>query len=417
MSVLISRKQSLLWLLNISVIVVFCWILSDLFHITDNQELSYLSSSAPRDQNIIFQQDFKTANNISVAAKTIIKKRNHVRRRQCSFLVPSLRRRVEFSCGQGDFVSVVKSVCKTQLGNQLSSYAALLFFTVKYGYHAFLDPVQTRSIGLVFKIQKLSIGTFDFYSCGCVPGAQHWTRPLDLHSSGVAVGMIRDWDPGDYNRNHLIGLGAHSVPLFLIKQVLSEVRQELVFKDKLVHMASKILRQITRNISCEAVVVGVHVRRGDKLRVWRQSNQIRDILGRYEGDYFRYSMNLMRQRYNSQSRKVVFIVTSDDMTWSKTQLGNTSDTFFSADFTNAPAKGPTSLGLDLAVLSMANHTIMDYGTFGLWAGLLSGGTILAPTGYTRGESLSPDLVWWRAANMSNVELIDINNINQSSVTN
>ena len=38
------------------------------------------------------------------------------------------------------------------------------------------------------------------------------------------------------------------------------------------------------------------------------------------------------------------------------------------------------VGVDLAVLSLAQHTIMDYGTFGLWAGLLAGGSILAPTG-------------------------------------
>ena len=53
---------------------------------------------------------------------------------------------------------------------------------------------------------------------------------------------------------------------------------------------------------------------------------------------------------------------------------------------------------------------MDYGTFGLWAGLLAGGTIIAPTGYTKGSAMSPDLVWWHAANMSNVELVDINTI-------
>ena len=68
------------------------------------------------------------------------------------------------------------------------------------------------------------------------------------------------------------------------------------------------------------------------------------------------------------------------------------------------------IGLDLAVLSLANHTIMDYGTFGLWAGLFAGGTIIAPTGYTKGSAMSPDLVWWHAANMTNVELVDINTI-------
>ena len=82
----------------------------------------------------------------------------------------------------------------------------------------------------------------------------------------------------------------------------------------------------------------------------------------------------------------------------------------SREWVRAPAAGPTSLGVDLALLSRAAHTIMDYGTFGLWAGLLAGGTIIAPTGYTRGEAESPDMVWWRAANMSNVELIDIANM-------
>ena len=150
------------------------------------------------------------------------------------------------------------------------------------------------------------------------------------------------------------------------------------------------------------------------MRVWRQSNKILNILGKYEGNFFRYSMELMRKRYNSATQKVAFIVTSDNYGWTKNKLGNVSDTYFSRDFVQAPVKGnidslclkvyldffvigPTSLGVDLAVLSMANHTIMDYGTFGLWAGLLAGGTILAPTGYNKGKTKSPDLVWWEAA--------------------
>ena len=40
------------------------------------------------------------------------------------------------------------------------------------------------------------------------------------------------------------------------------------------------------------VVVGVHARRGDKLRVWRQQGYIRDILGRYEGRFFRHAMEV-----------------------------------------------------------------------------------------------------------------------------
>ena len=316
-------------------------------------------------------------------------------------------------------IKIVK--LKTQLGNQLSSYAALLYFALRHGYHAFLDPTQTKAIGQVFKKERLGIGTFDFYRCGCVPGAQHWLHLLELDRTGVAL-RLRD-DPGKYSRDHLVGLGAHSVPLFLIKgelqtvlaaklshhsEVLGEVRERLVFKDKILLLATNILRNITERSDKETVVVvGVHARRGDKLRVWRQSGLMKDNLGRYEGKFFRRSMEGLRDKYNSESREVVFIVTSDNIAWTKTQLGNHSDTFFSGDFLLAPPSGHTSLGVDLALLSLANHTIMDYGTFGLWGGLLAGGDIIAPTGYTRGSALSPDLVWWRAANMSSVHLVQV----------
>ena len=199
--------------------------------------------------------------------------------------------------------------------------------------------------------------------------------------------------------------------VFLLSEVLAEAREEFVFKDKIMKVAKRIIHVMTSDSDKESVIVGVHARRGDKLRVWRESGLATKILGRYEGNFFRYSMDLMRRRYNSDTRKVVFIVTSDNMTWAKSQLGNShNDTFYSCDHTRAPPTGPTALGVDLAVLSLAHHTIMDYGTFGLWAGLLAGGTIIAPVGYTRGDAESPDMVWWRAANMSNVELIDINNM-------
>lgn len=37
---------------------------------------------------------------------------------------------------------------------------------------------------------------------------------------------------------------------------------------------------------------------------------------------------------------------------------------------------------------------MDYGTFGMWAGLLAGGKIVLPLGYSAAAVRSPDMVWW-----------------------
>ena len=69
--------------------------------------------------------------------------------------------------------------------------------------------------------------------------------------------------------------------------------------------------------------------------------------------------------------------------------------------------GSISYGVDLAVLASCNHSIVDYGTFGLWAGLLAGGRhvlqllwllycvlcrIVLPLGYSTMKS--PDMMWW-----------------------
>ena len=68
--------------------------------------------------------------------------------------------------------------------------------------------------------------------------------------------------------------------------------------------------------------------------------------------------------------------------------------------------------------------MLDYGTFGLWAGLLAGGRIVLPSGSithwtlkinlkTKGYSNvnSPDMVWWEKAKLPNVEYIDVSELN------
>ena len=70
-----------------------------------------------------------------------------------------------------------------------------------------------------------------------------------------------------------------------------------MFKDKILMLATNILRNITgRSDKEEVVVVGVHARLGDKLRVWRQSNLMKDNLGRYEGKFFRRTMEGLREK-------------------------------------------------------------------------------------------------------------------------
>ena len=157
--------------------------------------------------------------------------------------MPALARDVEFSCGRGRFVSVVRAVCHTQLGNQLSAYAALLYFTARHGYHAVLDPFQLKIIGAVFRrvetvncdcdyvkimsailrTDKLSIGALSFSQCRC--GGARWVRPLQLRTTHgrtrLATGLRPGWDPSKHASNTLVDLGPFSVPVFLIKGILT----------------------------------------------------------------------------------------------------------------------------------------------------------------------------------------------------
>ena len=60
------------------------------------------------------------------------------------------------------------------------------------------------------------------------------------------------------------------------------------------------------------------------------------------------------------------------------------------------------------MLTLCNHTIVDYGTFGLWAGLLAGGKIVLPAGYSAMKS--PDMMWWERADLPNVEYIHVEDL-------
>jgi type III secretory pathway component EscU len=45
------------------------------------------------------------------------------------------------------------------------------------------------------------------------------------------------------------------------------------------------------------------------------------------------------------------------------------------------------VGIDLALLVQANHSIMTYGTFGMWGALLAGGLVVYPVTHMKIETM------------------------------
>jgi len=60
---------------------------------------------------------------------------------------------------------------------------------------------------------------------------------------------------------------------------------------------------------------------------------------------------------------LIFLIVSDDVKWCKKHLLGPKDV-------KIASKSPEH---DLALLSSSNHTIIDYGTFGVWGALMTGG--------------------------------------------
>ena len=139
-----------------------------------------------------------------------------------------------------------------------------------------------------------------------------------------------------------------------------EIRQQFAFKDSILTEARNYLKNIsmTYNVSAadgNLTFVAVHIRRGDRLshtnvKQYRVASK----------SYLVKAMNAFRRNFS----RVHFVVCSDDISWCRENLSRQKNLSFSEG---------KSYGVDMAIMSLCNHTVATVGTFGWWAGWLAGG--------------------------------------------
>ncbi len=115
-----------------------------------------------------------------------------------------------------------------------------------------------------------------------------------------------------------------------------------------------ILSSLTGNSPTSVIFVGIHIAR----YLYANNIQLPHI------DYFLNAMSHFKNKYINS--RVIFIVGGKDGKWAMQNLMNVTDTFF------LHGTGYE----DLCSLSLCNHTIISYGTFGWWAGFLTGGQVV-----------------------------------------
>ena len=111
----------------------------------------------------------------------------------------------------------------------------------------------------------------------------------------------------------------------------------------------------------------------------------------------------IRSRYNNKRNKIVFLALSDDYNWIKVRdndikqfnlrktlkenFANYSDVRFAQEYRLKKMKKEDFVGFDLCVLATSDHTLITYGSFGLWGAILSRGDVIAAKG-TSNETYS-----------------------------
>lgn len=169
----------------------------------------------------------------------------------------------------------------------------------------------------------------------------------------------------------------------------SEFRTFLKFQPSLTDEASVVLEAIRAEVfplsnsssavtRREVVYVGVHVRHWED---HKRRNLTRE--GFVEPDLAYYSRAMALFNSIFPNKQVVFITSSNNITRTSYEFANI------ANVTIRYMSPENSPSLDLAVLSMCNHSIISVGTFSWWAGFLANGMTVYYENYPRpGSSLA-----------------------------
>ncbi|KAJ6654407.1 hypothetical protein lerEdw1_007000 [Lerista edwardsae] len=239
-----------------------------------------------------------------------------------------------------------------RLGNQMGEYATLYALAKLNGHQAYIHPSMHQNLASIFRITLPVIHSE-------VVGKIRW-RNFHLH----------DWMSEDYRhiKGKYVRLTGYPCSFTFYHHIRQEILQEFSFHDHIKEEANQYLLSL-REERQDVIFVGVHVRRGDYVRVmpriWKGVVADRG--------YLEKAMNYFREKYHN----AIFVVTSNGMEWCKQNINDSmGDVYFAGDGRES------SPGRDFALLAHCNHTIMTIGTFGIWAGYLAGGETVYLANYT-----------------------------------
>ena len=117
-----------------------------------------------------------------------------------------------------------------------------------------------------------------------------------------------------------------------------------------------ILEEKNKHPSNGTILIGVHVRRGDLVNDFNVAYGYKTATK----EYVNKAMTFFRDMF----KDVLFIVASNDFSWTYNTIGQEPDVYMLHGY---------SAAIEMAILARTNHTIMTVGTFGWWLAWLTNG--------------------------------------------
>ncbi|KAH3753308.1 galactoside alpha-(1,2)-fucosyltransferase 2-like [Dreissena polymorpha] len=166
----------------------------------------------------------------------------------------------------------------------------------------------------------------------------------------------------------------------------NHIRKEFTFVPSILSKAQKVKLDIASQFNDTSTLknrtyIGVHIRRGDFLQERFKK------AGHYTvtKEYIFHALQLCTRMFGENA---IFVFCSDDISWVKDNFSKNTNKWKMAFVEGNPA------AVDMAVLSLCDHTIVTTGSFGWWAAWLAGGkTIISKQQAKHGSYLSAQFIY------------------------
>ncbi|XP_013081001.2 galactoside alpha-(1,2)-fucosyltransferase 2-like [Biomphalaria glabrata] len=237
---------------------------------------------------------------------------------------------------------------KGRLGNHMFEYATLVGMAKRYN----MTPIIPGDLDVldVFKIPTLQ-GPLSLLR-----------EPYNTYTEERAAAYYKGVENIDPTRD------AYLDGYYQSWRYYKDVRDDLldrhfVLHDNLQIAAKQYIQKLRDDKNMpDAVLVAIHVRRGDFVRQRVKGFTVAPI------PYYYRAMNYFRKKYS----KVLFIICTNDLIWAETNLDDSPDVHYSHE---------TDGSLDLAIMISCNHMIITSGSYSWWAGYLVRGEVIYYAGY------------------------------------